>query len=50
MKEVYQVIDRITGKIVGTYNNRRSAQNKRDKLDNQYGGYRYYVKAVEVVA
>ena len=34
--------------IVGTYSTRMRARNKADKLDNEYGAYRYSVKAVEV--
>ncbi|HEY8389098.1 MAG TPA: hypothetical protein VIK74_10865 [Parasegetibacter sp.] len=40
----YVIIDRQTGKIVGEYTNRKIARNRADKLDNQYGGYRYLVK------
>ena len=36
--------------IVGTYSTRMRARNKADKLDNEYGAYRYSVKAVEVSA
>jgi len=43
----YVIIDRQTGKIVGEYTNRKIARNRADKLDNQYGGYRYLVKEVE---
>ena len=34
--------------VVGTYSTRMRARNKADKLDNEYGAYRYSVKAVEV--
>lgn len=51
-KTKYQVIfygDSITDKyIVGTYSTRMRASNKATKLDNEYGAYRYSVKAVEV--
>ena len=48
----YQVIfygDSVTDSyIVGTYSTRMRASNKATKLDNEYGAYRYSVKAVEV--
>jgi len=34
--------------VVGTYSTRMRASNKATKLDNEYGAYRYSVKAVEV--
>ena len=34
--------------VVGTYSTRVRASNKATKLDNEYGAYRYSVKAVEV--
>lgn len=43
---MYQVIDKGTGAVMGTYKTRQRAQAKRDKLDNAYGAYHYYVKAV----
>lgn len=51
-KTKYQVVfygDSITNSyIVGTYSTRMRASNKATKLDNEYGAYRYSVKAVEV--
>ena len=48
----YQVVfygDSVTDSyVVGTYSTRTRARNKADKLDNEYGAYRYSVKAVEV--
>ena len=48
----YQVVfygDSVTDSyVVGTYSTRSRARNKADKLDNEYGAYRYSVKAVEV--
>lgn len=41
---MYQVIDKQTGKIMGEYKTAVSARRRADKLDNQYGGYRYFVK------
>lgn len=43
----YQIVDRHTGKYVGKpYSNKTRARNRRDKLDNEYGGYRYYLVEV----
>ena len=51
-KTKYQVIfygDSVTDSyIVGTYSTRMRARNKADKLDNEYGAYRYSVKAIEM--
>lgn len=43
----FAVIDRQTGSTVGTYSTAKKARTKRDKLDNAYGGYRYYVQIAE---
>ena len=43
---MYQVIDRQTQAVVGTYKTRVAASRRVDKLDNAYGAYRYYVKSV----
>ena len=43
---MYQIIDKQTQQVKGTFKNRHTARNKADKLDNIYGGYRYYVKEV----
>lgn len=42
----YQVIDRVTKDVKGIYKNRNTAAKKRDKLDNDYGCYRYVVVTV----
>lgn len=42
----YQVYDTQTGEIMGTYQNLSKAQNKADKLDNEYGAYRYSIKKI----
>jgi len=51
-KTKYQVIfygDSVTDSyVVGTYSTRMRASNKASKLDNEYGAYRYSIKAVEV--
>lgn len=39
----YKVIDRKDGTVMGTYSTLKRALNKKDKLDNEYGGYRYGV-------
>ena len=40
----YQVIDKQTGTVKGTYASRIRARHKADILDNEYGAYRYYAK------
>ena len=51
-KTKYQVVfygDSVTDSyVVGTYSTRSRARNKADKLDNEYGAYRYSVKSIEV--
>jgi hypothetical protein len=42
----YQVYDRKTGDVVGTYETRRRATRRADRLDNEYGAYRYGVRPV----
>tara|TARA_B100000683_G_scaffold180492_1_gene173884 strand:- start:500 stop:676 length:177 start_codon:yes stop_codon:yes gene_type:complete len=53
-KTKYQVIfygDSVTNSyVIGTYSTRMRASNKATKLDNEYGAYKYSVKAVEVSA
>ena len=48
----YQVVfsgDSVTDSyVVGTYSTRSRARNKADKLDCEYGAYRYSVKSIEV--
>jgi len=44
----YIVIDRQTGlQVGGALSTSNRAYAKRDRLDNAYGAYRYYVKGVE---
>lgn len=46
----YAIIDCQTGAQVGKpYINKHRARARVDQLDNAYGGYRYTVKAIEVV-
>jgi len=40
----YLVMDRQTGETIGTYTSEKRAKTKKDKMDNAYGGYRYFVK------
>ena len=53
-KTKYQVIfygDSVANSyVIGTYSTRMRASNKATKLDNEYGAYKYSVKAVEVSA
>lgn len=47
----YIVVDRKTGEQVGKpYASKSRARTRVDKLDNEYGGYRYSVKEIEVTA
>ena len=43
----YRVYDRKTGATMGTYGTSKRAGNKKDKLDNEYGGYRYGVEHIQ---
>jgi hypothetical protein len=42
----YEVVDRRTGNVVGTYGNQSRARTEQDKRDNQYGASRYTVRTV----
>jgi hypothetical protein len=44
---MYKVIDRKTGKVIGIYQTLKRAKRKIDKLDNEYGAYRYYSHKIE---
>lgn len=46
---MFEVIDRQTKEIKGTYKSRNVARRNADKLDNIYGGYRYYVNEVSEI-
>lgn len=47
----YAIVDRKTGEQVGNpYTSKSRARTRVDKLDNEYGGYRYSVKEIEVIA
>ena len=43
----YNVIDRKTGVIMGTYGTLKGATRKSNALDNEYGGYRYGVEKIQ---
>ena len=43
----YNVIDRKTGVIMGTFKTLKGATRKSDALDNEYGGYRYGVEKIQ---
>lgn len=42
----FDIIDRQTGGIVGTAKTRARATASVNRRDNEYGGYRYYAKAI----
>lgn len=43
---MFQIIDKQTGLVVGKpYSSRSRARARADKLDNEYGAYRYYVRS-----
>ncbi len=44
---MYNVIDRQTQQIVGTYATLKAARRSADRKDLQYGAIRYMVRAVE---
>jgi hypothetical protein len=45
--QAYEVVDSKTGKVMGKpYNSRSRARGRADKLDNDYGAYRYKVRRV----
>jgi hypothetical protein len=42
----YEIVDRHTGRIVGTAKTRAGASRSVDKRDNAYGAYRYSARPV----
>ncbi len=42
----FDIIDRQTGRVVGTAKTRKAATAAVNKRDNAYGGYRYSAQAV----
>ena len=45
-KGVFQVIQRETGKVVGTYSTKLRAIHAMDKHDNNYGSYAHKIKEI----
>jgi len=43
----YNLIDKQTGNVIGTYKKRSTAIKKRNTKDNEYGGYRFRVDLVK---
>lgn len=43
----HKLVDRHTGQTVGYYTSKARARAARDRKDNEYGGYRYSVHAIE---
>lgn len=46
----HEVIDPRDGKRMGKYQSRKAARAAVDRLDNQYGAYRYKARAIGGVA
>jgi NhaP-type Na+/H+ and K+/H+ antiporter len=46
---MYEVVDRKTNVIMGKYKTRQSARRAVDRLDNAYGGYRYFSRSIEEI-
>jgi len=42
----YQVINRTTSQVVGTYSTKQRARNAVDKKDNAYGGYAHFIREI----
>lgn len=42
----YDIVDKHTGKVVGTATTRKGATRSVDQRDNAYGAYRYSARAV----
>lgn len=43
----YVLINRRTEETVGRFNDLQRARRKRDKLDNEYGGYIHHIREIE---
>jgi hypothetical protein len=43
----YEVREKGTNKLMGTYGTRSRATNKKNKLDNDFGGYNYIIQLVK---
>lgn len=46
----YEVIDPRDGKRMGKYQSKKAARAAVDRLDNQYGAYRYKARAIQAAA
>jgi len=46
---MYEVREHGTNKLMGTYSTKSRAVNKKNKLDNEYGGYHYSVINLDLV-
>lgn len=42
--KIYAVVDSHSKQVLSWHATRKFAQRKADRLDNQYGAYRYYVR------
>ena len=42
----YNLVDTVTGSVVGTYVKSSTAHKKKNAKDNAYGGYRFTVKRI----
>lgn len=40
----FEVVDKQTGQVRRTCKTAKAARNARNKLDNEYGAYRYFVR------
>lgn len=47
---MFEVREKGTNALIGTYSTRSRANNKRDKLDQAYGCYHYYVVNLALTA
>lgn len=43
---MFEVYDRLTGKVMAKYDDKKKARAKMDRLDRAYGAYRYNVRTV----
>ena len=42
----YEIVDKMTGRVVGKAKTRKSASRACDRRDNEYGAYRYHARPV----
>ena len=43
----YQVFNRRTGEVIGTYASKQRARNTRDRKDSEYGAYAHAIREVQ---